>query len=207
LISSSEEVPSKRKSQAVVSLTFALAMIALVTFEVLPMVVASGVAAILLIVTRCINVREAFVGVEWGVLLSIGSSFGVAKALENAGVAQFLATQIVHIVSPFGIQAAIAGVYIATVVVTQIVTNNAAAAMLLPIGLSVASHLNHDYLPFAYAVTIGSSMAFATPIGYQTNMMVQGPGGYRFVDYLKIGLPLHLIVGVTFMLMIQYLFF
>jgi di/tricarboxylate transporter len=145
--------------------------------------------------------------VEWGVLLGIASGLGIAKALEKSGVAQFLAEQIISLSAIHHEVVLLAAVYFATALLTEIVTNNAAAAMLFPIALSVAFQSGHDYWPFVYAVTMGASAAFATPIGYQTNMMVQGPGGYRFVDYLKIGLPLHLIVGVTCISMIHYVFY
>jgi len=207
LISTSEEVPSKTRSQAVVALMIAAAMVAVATLNLVPMVVASACAAILLVLTRCLTMHDAFQGVEWGVLLSIACALGIANALENAGVAQFLATQIVGLSADYGVLIVLAAVYVSTVLITEIVTNNAAAAMLFPIALSVAVQLGEQYMPFVYAVTIGASAAFATPIGYQTNMMVQGPGGYRFVDYMKVGLPLHFVVGATCITMIHYVFF
>jgi len=207
LVSTTEEVPSKRRSQAIVALAIVGAMIVAVTTEMLPMVVAAGCAGLLLVFSRCLTARDAFQAVEWGVLLSIACALSIAKALEKTGVAQFLATQIINVAEQHGELALIAAVYVSTVIITELVTNNAAAAIVVPIALSMASQLGQSHTPFIYAVTIGASAAFATPIGYQTNLMVQGPGGYRFLDYTKIGLPLHFVVGVTSILMIHYLFY
>jgi di/tricarboxylate transporter len=207
LISTSEEVPSKRRSQAALALAITVAMVVAVTLEIFPMVIASGSAALLLVLTRCTTSRDAFNGVEWGVLLSIASALGIAKALENSGIAQFVATQIVQAASLHGPIALVAAVYLATAIMTEIVTNNAAAAIMFPVAMSLAMQLGYDHMPFVYAVTFGATAAFATPIGYQTNLMVQGPGGYRFLDYVKVGLPLHFIVGTTCITTLYLLFF
>jgi di/tricarboxylate transporter len=206
LVSTSEETPSRKRSQAVLAVVISVAMVAAATVELVPMGVAAGCAALLLMFTRCITMREAIQNVEWGVLLSIACALGIAKALENAGVAQFFATGLVQLSSVHSKIMLLAAVYVSTVVITEIVTNNAAAAMMFPVAIAVATQLGQTYMPFVYAVTMGASAAFATPIGYQTNLMVQGPGGYRFVDYMKIGLPLHLVVGTTCITMLYYLF-
>jgi di/tricarboxylate transporter len=207
LVSASEEVLSKKKSQGALAIGIGLAMVTLVTGEVLPMVVASGAAALALIITRCLSLQEAFEGVEWGVLLTIASSLGIARALENAGVAQMVAGAVVAVSASYGPLIVLAAIYVATVILTEVITNNAAAAIMFPIALSVAAQLNQEHIPYVYVTAIGASAAFATPIGYQTNLMVQGPGGYRFMDYVRIGLPLHAIVGTTAVGMIYFLFF
>jgi di/tricarboxylate transporter len=207
LVSTSDEVPSKRRSQAVIALGITVAMILSVVLNLLPLVVATGAAALLLILTRCISSLDAFSGVDWKVLLVIACAFGIAKALENAGVAQYFATRVVSISAPLGILALIASVYLATLIMREIISNNAAAAIMFPIAVSIASQSEHDVMPFAYAVVIGASAGFATPIGYATNLMVYGPGGYRFKDYLKVGIPMDLIIGAVAISIIYFRFF
>jgi di/tricarboxylate transporter len=207
LVSQSDERRSKTKPQAAMAVAIALAMVAAASFDVLPMFTAAAIASLLLIFTRCLTTHEAFAAIDFRILVSIAGSFGIAKGLENAGVAKAIGELIVNLGTPYGIVAIIAAVYFATVALTEIVSNNAAAAILFPIGISVASQLNMDIMPFMYAITIGASAGFATPIGYQTSLMVQGPGGYRFSDYLKIGLPLDFIVGITAITMISFIFF
>lgn len=207
LISTSDEVPSKPKQQAYVSLAIVLAMILAVAFDVLPMVLAASIAAVMLLLTRSISSSEAFQHVEWNTLLVIASSFGIAKGLENSGVAEFFAMKVISFSASYGTLFLLASVYFATVIYTELVTNNAAAAMVFPIALSVASQAHYDSMPFVYAVVFGASAGFATPLGYQTHMMVYGPGGYRFTDYLKVGIPMDIVVGLIAVTMIYSLFF
>jgi di/tricarboxylate transporter len=207
LISTSDEVPSKPKKQAVLSLAIVGAMVVAVAFNLMPMLLASSAAAALLLLTRIINSTEAFQNVEWSTLLLIASSFGVAKGLENSGVAQYFAAGLINFSASYGTFFLLAAVYAAAVLYTELVTNNAAAAMLFPIALAVASQEQLNIMPFVYAVTIGASAGFATPIGYQTHMMVYGPGGYTFKDYLKIGIPLDIVVGIIAVTIIYSLFF
>jgi di/tricarboxylate transporter len=207
LVSVSKEVRSKRKLQATLAVGISLAMVAVATTEIMPMVLAAGSAALLMILTGCVSSQEGFEGIDFKVLLSISCSFGIATALENAGVAQFLGEKIVALATPYGVVAIIAAVYFATVAITEIISNNAAAAMLFPIGLSVASQLHMDPMPFVYAVVIGASTGFATPIGYQTNLMIQGPGGYTFKDFVKVGIPMDFIVGAVAVAAIYVVFF
>jgi di/tricarboxylate transporter len=171
------------------------------------MFLASAIAMLLLIFTRCITSREAFASIDFGILVSIAGSFGIAKGLENAGVAEAIGQVIVNLGAPYGVVPLIAALYFATVIVTEIVSNNAAAAIIFPIAISVATTMSLPIMPFVYAVAIGASCGFATPIGYQTSLMVQGPGGYRFVDFVKIGVPMDIIVGTTAVTVISYFCF
>jgi di/tricarboxylate transporter len=122
-------------------------------------------------------------------------------------VAEFFAMAIINFSAPHGTFILLAAVYFATVMYSELVTNNAAAAMLFPIAISVASQGHYDIMPFVYAVVLGASAGFATPLGYQTHMMVYGPGGYRFKDYLKVGIPMDIVVGIIAVTMIYSLFF
>ena len=164
-------------------------------FNILPILASVSIAAVILILSKCITPHEARKSVEWNVLLIIASSFGIAKALENSGVAYFLANNLIVVVGSLGILGILAGVYFMTSLYTEIITNNAAAALLFPIALSAASQAGLDPRPFLIAVALAGSASFATPLGYQTNLMVYGPGGYKFKDFLKIGIPMNIFIG------------
>ncbi len=129
------------------------------------------------------------------VLLVIIAAFGIGKAMEKTGAAEFIATQMVGLGggSP---KMVLSMLYITTSILTEMVTNNAAALILWPISLAMANQMGVSWMPFAFAIMMGASASFATPIGYQCNMMVFGPGGYRFSDFLKIGVPMNLIAWV-----------
>jgi len=206
LISMSNQAPSKPKFQSNFTVIVSLGMVVAATLGIVPIVIAAGAAAVILVLAKCINIQEAFNKVEWKILLTIASAFGLAAAIENAGVAQFFASYIFDFSSAFGMLGLIAAVYFLTSVYTEIITNNATAALLFPIGFAVALQSGVDVMPLSYAVVFGASAGFATPIGYQTNLMVKGPGRYTFADYLKIGIPLKILVGIPTVLMIYYLF-
>src|SRR5690606_30183862 len=121
---------------------------------------------------------------------------GLAAALEKTGVAQRFAEYFVSLGqgNPW---ITLAIIYAVTLIVTELITNNSAAALMFPLAIATANNLNVNYLPFVVAVMMAASAGFATPIGYQTNLMVYGPGGYRFSDYVKIGVPLDILIGIV----------
>jgi di/tricarboxylate transporter len=158
---------------------------------------AAAGAAFILLITRVIGASQAREAVRWDVLITIGAAFGVSRALINSGAAQMISQGIVDLMSPLGVLGALTAVYLATSIFTEIITNNAAAALMFPIAMATAANAGAPSLPFFVAVALGASASFATPIGYQTNLIVQGAGGYRFKDFLKIGIPMNLISLVT----------
>lgn len=207
LVSRSTEIPSKPHWKSWFSLAVLMLMIAAMALNLLPILVAVAAAAVLLLLTGCISPGEARTRVDWKVLLVIASAFGIAAAMANSGVAQYLAEKLVQVMRPLGTVGILAGVYAATSIYTEIITNNAAAALLFPIALSAAQQAEADPRPFFLAIAIAASASFATPIGYQTNLMVYGPGGYRFRDFLKIGVPMNIIVGIVAVTILSVLFF
>ncbi len=192
LISQLEESAAPRYNKAILSCVVLVGMIFCATFFHIGMFKASAVAAAILLMTRCITFTQAYRSVDMQVLLVIIAAFGIGKAMEKTGAAEFIATQMVGLGggSPWMV---LSMLYITTSILTEMVTNNAAALILWPISLSMANQMGVSWMPFAFAIMMGASASFATPIGYQCNMMVFGPGGYRFSDFLKIGVPMNLI--------------
>ncbi|RLE22523.1 MAG: SLC13 family permease, partial [Acidobacteria bacterium] len=131
------------------------------------------------------------------------AALGISQALAKTGAAAFLAHHLVDAVAAFGVMGLLAAVYLATSVMTELITNNGAAALMFPIAFTAATEAGHDPIPFVVAVAIAASASFATPIGYQTNLMVSGPGNYRFTDFLKVGVPLNLLIMVTALIAIR----
>lgn len=153
-------------------------------------------AAVAVVLARCVGLSELRRSLDLRLLAVIACSFALGAAIDRTGVATLVAGQLGSLggADPF---TTLVLVYVMTVVFTELLTNNAAAILVFPIGVSAAHQLGVDPMPFVMAVMMGASAGFITPIGYQTNLMVYGPGGYRFTDYIKVGAPLSLVVGLA----------
>jgi di/tricarboxylate transporter len=165
-------------------------------------------AAIVAVLMAWINVlpnRKYTKAISWDVLITIACAFGLSKALQNSGAADSIATTAINFSKAFGPIGVLVTVYLITTIFTEIITNNAAAALVFPIAFSAANQMGIDPKPFFIAICIAASASFSTPIGYQTNLLVQGLGNYKFGDYIKVGLPMNLIafiISVTLIPMI-----
>jgi len=195
LVSRLENSNPPRHDRALIALVLMLAMVVGVSFEWISMLKASMLTAGFMIFARCITTDAARRSVDWEVLLAIAASFAVGTALEKTGAAREIAESTITLAgsNPW---VSLAVVYAITLITTELITNNAAAALMFPFAMDTARVLNVNYMPFVIVVMMAASAGFATPIGYQTNLMVYGPGGYRFSDYLKIGVPLDILIGV-----------
>ncbi len=149
-----------------------------------------------------LRAREAKQALRTDVLIAIACSFGISKALENTGIAQYSADQMVSVLSHWGPYAVLAGIYLLANLFTELMSNNAAAVLVFPIAVAIAEQMGVSPMPFVIAVTVAASYGFATPIGYQTHLMVQSAGGYKFSDYLKVGPLLNLICFILATLII-----
>lgn len=163
------------------------------------------VAGGLMIITRCVSASDARQAIEWPVLISIGASFGLGAALEETGAAKFISSQLVEWTQPFGARATLAAIYLMTMLLNELISNNGAAAIVFPFALQAAALSNSSPRPFVMAVALAASFSFASPIGYQTHMMVFGPGGYRFGDFVKVGVPLNILLFVISVLLIPFI--
>jgi len=206
-------VPPKH-DRAWISLTIMGLMIAAAGFELLSMLQASLLAAGAMLLTRCVTMESARRSMDVDVLLCIAAALGLGKALEVSGAAEYAVSRMMGVIdSPMlaaiGIGPAMAAlivIYFAAMVASELLTNNAAAALLLPFGLATAKTLDVSFMPYVIAVMIAASAAFATPIGYQTHLMVFGPGGYKFSDFVKAGVPMDLLMFAVAMVAIPLAF-
>jgi len=151
-------------------------------------------AVFLMIATGCLQMRDAYRAVQADVLLLIAGTLALGIAMEKTGTSQFYAAAYLKLFTGFSPAFVLGGFLLLVSISTQILSNNATAVLLFPIAVSTALGLGVDPKPFVLAVCFGASACYATPVGYQTNLLVYGPGGYRFSDYLKLGIPLNLVV-------------
>jgi di/tricarboxylate transporter len=196
LVSSIPDSEPIRHERSLWAFGFAAVMVLLASFGWMTMLQAAILAAIGMLVAGCCSPIQAMRSIEWSVLVVVGAALALGKALEVSGAAEIIANGVVSLAGsrPW---LALACIYLVTATLTEIITNNAAAALIFPITLSLSQQLHVSYMPFVLVVMIAASASFSTPIGYQTNMMVYGPGGYRFTDFMRIGVPLNLLCGVV----------
>ncbi len=183
-----------RHSHAPLALSILVLMIIFMSTATLNILQSVVLAAIAMLLSGCLNIEDARHSIDYQVLLVIACAYGLGTAVQKVGLADLI-TQQALLLSGGDVWLMLVLVYIATVILTETITNNAAAIIMFPIAVSAANTLGVSITPFAVAVMIAASASFITPIGYQTNLMVFGPGGYRFIDYIKLGLPLSLIVA------------
>ena len=179
-----------RHEKAPLALIILLMMVVLAAFGWFSMLKAAILASAAMILTGCCSSVRAIRNIEWSVLLVIGAALSIGKALETTGAAGAIATSLIQF-SGNNPWLALAIVYAVTNLLTEAITNNAAAALIFPIALALSQNLGVSFMPFAIAIMIGASASFSTPIGYQTNLMVYGPGGYKFSDFMRVGIPLN----------------
>ncbi|HQU67085.1 MAG TPA: SLC13 family permease [Albidovulum sp.] len=186
-----------RRGLMPVALGALLAVVVLSAMDVAPILVLSMIAVTLLLVSRCIDPDEAFGMVDGRLIAMIFAMLAVGEGLDQAGAVALIVDAVAPWLQGMPPFVALASVYFIGLVLTEFLSNNAVAVIFTPIAMQLAVSLGLDPRPFAVAVMFSASVAFATPIGYQTHMMVYGPGGYRFADFMRLGIPLDIVTGVT----------
>ena len=184
-------------ARAPIAMAILVLMVGLGASGVVPLLTASLLAAGAMLVTGCLTAQAARRALDVRVLLAVASAFGVGAALEESGAAPALAGAIVSAAQPLGVIALLTALYVATMLLTELITNNAAAALMFPLVISVCESSDLPLVPAALVTMVAASASFSTPIGYQTNLMVYGAGGYRFSDFLRFGIPLQLVLCVV----------
>ncbi|MFN3936586.1 MAG: SLC13 family permease [Gemmobacter sp.] len=204
-ISAPSERPYRRR-KAPIAVGALLGVVVLSALNVAPIVILSLIGVAIVLVTRCIDSDEAINSVDGRLLALIFAMLAVGTGLDRSGAVQLIVGGIAPWMAGLPAFALIFAIYALTSILTEVVTNNAVAVILTPIAIGLAAQLGVDPRPLIVAVMFGASASFATPIGYQTNTLVYGPGGYRFTDFLRIGLPLNLLMMVVISLLIPVFF-
>ncbi|WP_201713871.1 SLC13 family permease [Rossellomorea arthrocnemi] len=197
-------ITRKQKAKGWLSILLLGAIILLVTLGVISMLKGMALVTLLLFILRIVSPLQAKNAIQWNVLMVVSCSFGIGYAMINSGVATFLANLLMDASKPFGVFAMITAIYLLTNVFTEMMTNSAASVLMFPIILEISKSTDLDPIALAVTVTIAASASFATPIGYQTNLIVYGPGGYQFKDFLKVGIPLNILTMITTVALIYY---
>ncbi|MGD8609037.1 MAG: SLC13 family permease, partial [Myxococcales bacterium] len=204
LIAEVEDSVPPRHDRAWLAAVILFLMVLVNATSTMDLMTASLSAAGLMLLTRCLSGEEARRSIDWTVLITIAAAFGVAAAIQNSGAAEVIASRIVNLAEPFGSVGVLVAVYTITAVLAALVTSKASAALMFPIAAAAAEAQGIGLLPMSYMMMIAAASAFATPIGFQTNLMVYGPGGYKYVDFLRLGVPLQLLVGISTVTIISF---
>ncbi len=198
------EVPLRKKAP------FAITIFALVIFMsatgMAPIVAASMIGAYAVIATGCLSIRQAARSFDRQIFMMVGASLASATALEQTGGAAYLAGTVVDALAGFSTIIVLSALFAATALLTNVLSNNATAVLFTPIAIGIAQQLNAPIEPFVICIILAANCSFATPVGYQTNLLVMGPGKYQFRDFLRAGLPLVFIVWLTFSLIAPLLY-
>lgn len=205
LVSQVENSQPVRHEKALIALFIMLAMVVSASVGWLSMIEAGMLAAGGMILTRCCTSQMARRSVDWSILVAIAASLAIGQAIQTTGLADVLATGLTKISSGHAWWSLVV-IYGLALILTELITNNAAAILVFPIAIQTAAQLNVNYMPYVIAIALAASLGFATPLGYQTHLMVYGPGGYRFSDFIKIGVPLDIMCWTLAVLIIPLVF-
>ncbi|HEB61040.1 MAG TPA: TRAP transporter large permease subunit, partial [Phycisphaeraceae bacterium] len=206
LISTVEGSNPPRHDRAWIALALLALMVIAATAGFISLLNAALLAVGFMVLTRCISATQARRSVNWQVLITIGAALGVGKGLEVSGAAGTIANSLIDTLRPLGPVGVLTAVYLLTMIFAETMTHAAAVVLIYPIAHAAAAKLGVDMLPFVICIMMAGSATFATPIGYQTNLMVYGAGGYQFSDYIKFGLPLNILIMIVTLAIIPLAF-
>jgi di/tricarboxylate transporter len=198
--------PSLRRPKLRLAVFIQASVVLLAAFGIVPILVAALAGVVAMFLTGCVTPEEAYREVDWSVLVLLGSILPLGLAMQESGAAALIASGLLRLASPLGLVGTLAAFYLLASLMTEVISNNATAVVLTPIAVAAAVGLGVSPMPFVVAVMFAASNSFMTPVGYQTNMFVYGPGGYRFSDFLRVGGPLNLLMVVAAALVIPRFF-
>ena len=205
LVGGIEDSRPVRHDKAILSIAVLALLVVLLATQLVPTVYAAFLTAGLMVATGCVNFSVARQKVDWQTLITIAAALGLGKALVNSGMVEQVTGYAANQFGGLGTMAMVGVIFLLTSIFTEVITNNAAAALMFPFALSLGIDLGADPRAFVMAVVFGASASFATPLGYQTNLMVYGPGGYSLRDFLRVGLPMNVIMLIAATLLIPIL--
>ena len=162
----------------------------------MPILKSSILGVVVLLVTRSLTAQQAYRAIDWTVIFLLAAILPLGTAMHKTGLDEVIGSQLSVVGTQYGPLAMLSLLYLATSILTSFFSNNATAVLMVPIAITAATHLGVDSKPFLMAIAYAASASFMTPMGYQTNAMVFGPGNYRFMDYMKFGAPLNLLFWV-----------
>jgi di/tricarboxylate transporter len=191
-----------RPQRAPVAMLISLLMIALIGFRLVSVPIGALLAAVLMVLADCVTIDDAYAAIEWKAIFLMAGLLPLGLALEKSGAAGYLADQGLALLGGLGAQGLLAGLFLFNLVASQLMSSVAAAALIAPIAISTAQAVGADPRPFLMAVAVSGTFAFITPISHQTNVLVMGPGGYRFTDYARIGIPMAILLTVVSILVL-----
>ena len=190
------ELPLFRKSRMLAAIAIVTAVVVAAATGTVPIVSGAIVGCILMVLSRCLNLEEAYRAINWQVIFLLAGVLTLGTALEKTGAARLLGNFLVESAGAFGPVALLSALYLATSLLTEMMSNNATAALLAPIAIAAAETMGVDSRPFLMAIAFAASASFMTPVGYQTNTLIYGPGQFRYVDFLRVGTPLNLLFWI-----------
>jgi len=206
LIAALRGLPPTSGAKAIPVALIGIGFVAVTGLGLLPILHGALLAALLVIATGALTIRQARDAIDLDIVVLIAAAFGLGAAVEGSGLGSATADVLVSLMAPFGAIGALAAILIATMLLTEMISNNAAAVLAFPVAVATAAATGSDPRPFVIAVTMGASLSFLTPIGYQTNLMVYGLGGYRFGDFSRLGAPINIVVTVLAVILIPIAF-
>ena len=194
-----------RRGRALIAIAVVVGLVLLAAIGVAPIFLLSVLAVAVIFGARAIDAEEAFSFIDGRLLALIFSMLAIGAALKTSGAVDMIVNLFVPVMSHMPPFLVIWSIYLITSVLTELVSNNAVAVVVTPVAIGLADALGFDARPLVVAVMVAASASFATPVGYQTNMLVYGPGGYKFSDFTKVGLPLNLSIGILSSLLIPFI--
>lgn len=206
LVMEQRDVETLRRDKAAIAVAIGLAVVIAAALDWLPILVSALAGVVLMVLTGCLKPGELYGAVRWDIIFLLAGLIPLGVAMEKSGATQWLAENLVALGGNLSGYWILTFFYILTSIITEVLSNNASVVLLLPLGVEVAKNLSLNPVAFMFAVTFAASNSFMTPIGYQTNTMVYGPGGYKFLDFTRVGAPLNLLLTLVTPLLITLLY-
>ena len=203
IISEIEKITYRRR-KLIPALVIVVGVILTATLGIAPIVISAVVGAILLVLVGCLTMEEVYQSIEWRIIFLLAGVLSLEAAMSNSGAGMLISSKIIAVVGVWGPVALLSAFYLMTFMLTEMMSNNATAALLTPIAIAAANTIGVSPRPFLVAVMFAASASFMTPVGYQTNTLIYGPGQYRFADFLRVGTPLNILFWITATIFIPY---
>lgn len=193
VVSNRVQLPEEKSGRISVAMVILAGVVGSAAFGLTSIVISSTVGVVLMIITRCLSTEEAYKAINWKVIMLLGGVLPLGIAMEKTGAAELISMNLLDLLGDIGPVAIVSGFFFLSMMLTNIISNQATAALLAPIAIQAAHSFGIDPRPLLVSITMAASLSFMTPVGYQTNTLIYGPGQYKFTDFTKVGTPLNLI--------------